>query len=165
MPRSSDREKKAKRVAESHTTLTQIVLPNDANTLGNILGGQVMHLIDMTGAIAAYRHCRAQVVTVAVDSLRFLHPIRVGQLVVLDAFVTRAFHTSVEVEVEVFAEDPLTGKRTKTSTAFLSFVAVGASGRPIEVPSLLPETEEEKHRYREALRRRKRRLKKTEKSG
>ena len=121
-----------------------------------------MHLIDVAGAIVASRHCRAQVVTVSVDSLRFLHPVRVGKLVVLDAFVTRAFHTSVEVEVEVFSEDPLTGERTKTSTAFLTFVAVDASGKPIRVPPVLAETEKEKGRYKDALRRRKRRLEQTE---
>lgn len=138
--------------------MVEVVLPNDANTLGNILGGRVMHLVDIAGAIAAFRHCRSQVVTVSVDSLRFLCPIRVGQLVVLEASVTRAFETSMEVEVEVFSEEPLTGKRKKTSRAFLTFVAVNGAGKPIKVPPLLPQTEQEKRSYEEALRRRQRRL-------
>lgn len=138
--------------------MVEVVLPNDANTLGNILGGRVMHLVDIAGAIAAFRHCRSQVVTVSVDSLRFLCPIRVGQLVVLEASVTRAFETSMEVEVEVFSEEPLTGKRKKTSRAFLTFVAVNRAGKPIQVPPLLPQTEQEKRSYEEALRRRQRRL-------
>src|SRR3989442_3834076 len=97
--------------AESQTEMLEVVLPNDANPLGNILGGKVMHLIDMAGAIAAHRHARSIVVTVAVDNLDFLHPIRVGQLIVLRAHVTRAFSTSMEVEVKVFLEDYLTGQQ------------------------------------------------------
>ncbi|MBI4445859.1 MAG: acyl-CoA thioesterase [Acidobacteria bacterium] len=149
---------KAKTVSESKTTVTEVVLPNDANTLGNILGGRVMHLMDITGAIAAFRHCRQQVVTASVDSLHFLHPIRIGQLIILESFVTRAFQTSMEVQVEIFSEDPLTGERQKTSRAYLTFVAVDESGRPKEVPPLKTRTKEERGRYREALRRRRLRL-------
>ncbi len=108
---------KGKPVSESRTTMTEVVLPNDANTHGNILGGKVMHLMDLAGAIATFRHCRMPVVTISVDSLRFLHPIKVGQLVLLEANLTRAFTTSMEVEVQVFSEDPLSGNRIKTSTA------------------------------------------------
>lgn len=148
-----------KPVSESRTTMTQVVLPNDTNIHGTILGGKVMHLMDLAGAIAASRHCRMPVVTISVDSVRFLHPIKVGELVLLEALVTRAFTTSMEVEVQVFSEDPLSGDRTKTSSAFLTFVALDKESQPTKVSPLIPETEEEKDRYREALHRRRRRLK------
>jgi acyl-CoA hydrolase len=138
--------------------MTELVLPNDANTHGNILGGRVMHLIDLAGAMAAFRHCRLPVVTVSVDSLVFLHPIKVGQLILLKAVVNRAFQTSMEVEVEVMSEDPLTGQRRRTSTAFLTFVALGENGKPTEAPPVLPGNREEERRYRLALKRRKLRL-------
>jgi len=147
-----------KMVAESRTTMTEVVLPNDTSAYGMILGGKVMHLIDMAGAVAAFRHCRTPVVTVSVDSVRFLNPIKVGHLVLLEAVVTRAFTTSMEVEVQVQSEDPLTGKRIKTSDAFLTFVAINEAGRPTAIPPLIPETEEEKKRYEAALERRNRRL-------
>lgn len=138
--------------------MVEVVLPNDANPLGNILGGKVMHLIDIAGAISAHRHARSLVVTVAVDNLDFLHPIRVGQLIVLHAQVTRAFHTSLEVEVKVYLEDFLTGERQQTSSAFVTYVALDEDGSPREVPPLIPRTAEEKRRYREALQRRRHRL-------
>ncbi len=156
---------KGKPVSESRTTMTEVVLPNDANTHGNILGGKVMHLMDLAGAIATFRHCRMPVVTISVDSLRFLHPIKVGQLVLLEANMTRAFTTSMEVEVQVFSEDPLSGNRIKTSTAFLTFVALDKDGRPTPISPLIPETEEEKDRYRAALRRRRRRLREAKETG
>ena len=156
---------KGKPVSQSRTTMTEVVLPNDANTHGNILGGKVMHLMDMAGAIATFRHSRMPVVTVSVDSVRFLHPIKVGQLVLLEASVTRAFTTSMEVEVQVFSENPLSGKRMKTSTAFLTFVALDKDGSPTKIPPLIPQTEEEKSRYRAALRRRRRRLREVKKTG
>lgn len=149
---------KGKPVAYSRTTMTEVVLPNDANTYGNILGGKVMHLMDVAGAIAAFRHSRKPLVTVSVDSLRFLHPIKVGQLIILEASVTRAFHTSMEVRVEVSSEDPLSGERRRTSIAFFSFVAIDKQGRPTEVPPVIPETEEERRRHEEAQMRRERRL-------
>ncbi len=149
---------KGKRVGESTVQMLEVVLPNDANPLGNILGGKVMHLIDMAGAIAAHRHSRSVVVTVAVDSLDFLHPIRVGQLVVLLAQVTRAFQTSMEVEVRVYLEDYLTGERRHTSSAFVTYVALDQAGSPKRVPPIVPRTAEERRRYREALERRRRRL-------
>jgi acyl-CoA hydrolase len=148
----------AKPASLSKTSMTEYVLPNDANIYGNILGGKVMHLIDMAGATAALRHCRMPVVTVSVDSVRFLHPVKVGQLLLLEACVTRAFTTSMEVEVQVFSEDPLTGERRQTSDAFLTFVAIDPSGRPTEVPPVLPETDEERQRFESALARRGRRL-------
>ena len=147
-----------KTVAESATEMVEVVLPNDANPLGNMLGGKVMHLIDIAGAISANRHARSQVVTVAVDNLDFLYPIHVGELVVLRAHITRAFRTSMEVEVRVYREDYLTGKRQQTSSAFVTYVALDPAGKPQEVPALIPSTQEEKRRYREALERRRQRL-------
>ena len=147
-----------KTVAESAAEMVEVVLPNDANPLGNMLGGRVMHLIDIAGAISAYRHARRQVVTVAVDNLDFLYPIRVGELVVLRAHITRVFRTSMEAEVRVYREDCLTGERQQTSSAFVTYVALDSTGKAQAVPPLLPQTREEKLRYREALARRRRRL-------
>ena len=138
--------------------MTELVLPQDANLLGNILGGRVMHLIDIAGAIAAHRHCLRQVVTASVDHLDFLNPVRVGDLIVLEAQVNRAFHTSVEVGVEVFSEDSVAGVRKHTTKAFLTFVALDDAGKPAPVPPLIRKTAEEDRRYREAGERRKARL-------
>ena len=149
---------KGKTVAESVVEMVEVVLPNDANSLGNMLGGKVMHLIDIAGAVAAHRHARSQVVTAAVDNLAFLYPIRVGELVVLRAHITRAFRTSLEAEVRVYREDYLTGERRQTSSAFVTYVALDAAGKPKEVPPLIPRTREERRRYREALERRRQRL-------
>ncbi len=148
----------AKTVADSATQMLELVLPNDANSLGNILGGKVMHLIDIAGAISARRHCRSAVVTASVDNLDFVHPIRIGQLILLHAVVTRTFNTSLEVEVNVFLEDGITGERRQTSSAFVTYVAVDPDGRPTKVPPIVPVTVEEKRRFREALERRRRRL-------
>ena len=147
-----------KTVAESSTRTVEVVLPNDANPLGNLLGGKVMHHIDIAGAITAQRHSQAQVVTVAVDNLDFLYPIRVGEHVALHAHMTRAFRTSMEVEVRVYREDYLTGARQQTSSAFVTYVAVDSHGNPQEVPPLIVTTVEEKRRFREALGRRRQRL-------
>ncbi|MFZ0426611.1 MAG: acyl-CoA thioesterase [Acidobacteriota bacterium] len=148
----------SKKVSDSRTSMTQLVLPNDANTYGNVLGGTVMHWIDLTGAIAAFRHSRKPVVTVSVDTVRFHHPVKVGELMLLEAYVTRAFRTSMEVRVEVRSEDPLTGNQIRTCSAFLTFVAIDTDGRPTEVPELVPETDEEKLQYERALERREYRL-------
>jgi acyl-CoA hydrolase len=134
--------------------MVQVVLPNDANPLGFILGGTVMHLIDIAGAIAAHRHTRSLLVTAAVDGLQFLHPIKVGDLIILQARVTAAFSTSLEVEVEVFSEGTLTGERKPTSRAYLTFVAIDHGGGHVPVPPLLLETEDEKRKAREAEARR-----------
>jgi acyl-CoA hydrolase len=150
---------KGKTVAESAAEMVEVVLPNDANPLGNILGGKVMHLIDIAGAISAHRHSRSQVVTVAVDYLDFLYPIRVGELIVLRAHITRTFRTSMEAEVRVYREDYLTGERQQTSSAFVTYVALDTTGKPQEVPPVIPTTTEEQQLYREALERRRRRLK------
>ena len=149
-----------KRSSESETEMVQVVLPNDANPLGFILGGTVMHLIDIAGAIACHRHSRTLLVTAAVDDLQFLHPIKVGDLIILKARVTCVFTTSLEVQVDVFSEETLTGKRLLTSRAFLTFVAIDRQGNKVNVPPLLVETEEERRVCEEAQRRREQRLRK-----
>ena len=149
---------KGKTVDESAAKMVEVVLPNDANPLGNLLGGKVMHLIDIAGAISAQRHSRSQVVTVAVDNLDFLYPIRVGEHVILHARMTRAFRTSMEVEVQVFREDYLKGERQQTSSAFVTYVALDPTGKPQGVPPLIVRGKEEKRRFREALGRRRQRL-------
>ena len=149
----------AKRAFESATEMVQVVLPNDANPLGFILGGTVMHLIDIAGAIASHRHTRTLLVTAAVDGLQFLHPIKVGDLIILHAQVTAVWSTSLEVEVEVFSEETLTGVRRMTSRAYLTFVAVDRDGHRLPIPGLLLETDEERQRALEAEGRRAERLK------
>src|SRR6187397_2671157 len=130
-----------KRPSESYTEMVQVVLPNDANPLGFILGGTVMHLIDIAGAIACHRHTRRLLVTAAVDGMQFLHPIKVGDMIILQARVTAVFHTSLEVEVDVFSEETLTGTRQLTSHAYLTFVAIDERGTRVTIPPLLCETE------------------------
>jgi acyl-CoA hydrolase len=142
----------------SLTEMVQFVLPNDANALGFILGGTVMHLIDIAGAIAATRHTRSQVVTASVDDLQFLHPIRVGDMIILRAWLNATFSTSMEVEVEVCSEEGLTGERQTTSRAFLTFVSVDKNGHPRSVPPLVLETKEERARAQAAQVRRQGRL-------
>lgn len=141
---------KPKTVGESQTEMVEVVLPNDANPLGNILGGKVMHLIDIAAAIAAHRHSNSYVVTASVDHVDFRHPIHVGQLIVLKSSVNRVFQTSLEVGVKVFAEDVLTGERKHTSSAYVTFVALDEKGQPRPVPPLIVKTATEKRRFREA---------------
>jgi acyl-CoA hydrolase len=148
----------AKRASESATEMVQVVLPNDANPLGFILGGTVMHLIDIAGAIACHRHTRTLLVTAAVDDLQFLHSIKVGDLIILKARVTCTFTTSLEVLVDVYSEETLTGKRQLTSRAFLTFVAISQDGQRVPVPPLLVETDEERRVCEEAHARRAARL-------
>jgi acyl-CoA hydrolase len=147
-----------KPVSASRTELVEVVLPNDTNPLGNVLGGRVMHLIDIAGAIAAHRHANSLVVTASVDHIDFRHPIKVGNLIVLKSQVNRVFHTSMEVGVEVYSEDVLTGERVHTSSAYVTFVAIGPDGKPRRVPPLLVRTAAERRRYREAGLRRRLRL-------
>jgi acyl-CoA hydrolase len=135
------------------------VLPNDANPMGFALGGYVMHSIDLVAAIAAYRHTRGLLVTAAVDGLQFLHPVRVGDLIILHARVTATFKTSLEVEVEVYSEETLTGDRKLTSVAYLTFVTIEQNGVRADVPPLDLETDEDRRRAAEAVERRNVRLK------
>jgi acyl-CoA hydrolase len=148
-----------KRPSDSATEMVQVVLPNDANPLGFILGGTVMHLIDIAGAIACHRHTRTLLVTAAVDGLQFLHPIKVGDLIILKSVVTAAWSTSLEVQVDVFSEETLTGVRRMTSRAYLTFVSIDSEGKRVPIPGLLVETDEEKRRSSEAEVRRAERLK------
>jgi acyl-CoA hydrolase len=138
--------------------MTELVLPNDANMLGNILGGKVMHLVDLCGAIAACRHSGTVAVTASVDHMDFRYPILVGQLVVLKASVNRAFKTSMEVGVKVYSENMLSGERRHTSTAYLTFVALDDNGQRVPVPPVVPETADEQRRYEAAATRRAYRL-------
>ena len=149
-----------KRASESQTEMVQVVLPNDTNPLGFILGGTVMHLIDIAGAIACHRHTRTLLVTAAVDDLQFLHPIKVGDLIILKSHVTCTFTTSLEVQVDVYSEETLTGRRLLTSRAFLTFVAIARDGSRIPVTPLLVETEEERRVCEQAHARRAERLRK-----
>jgi acyl-CoA hydrolase len=148
----------AKKPSESLTEMVQVVLPNDANPLGYLLGGTAMHLIDIAGAIAGHRHTRAPLVTAAVDGLQFLHPIKIGDLIILKARVTATWTTSLEVEVEVFSEETLTGRRRMTSLAYLTFVAVDRDSHRLPIPSLILETDDDRRRAAEARARRVERL-------
>jgi acyl-CoA hydrolase len=147
-----------KPVVASVSEYCELALPIDANLLGNVLGGKVMHLVDVAGAMAALRHARRPVVTAAVDSMHFLHPVHINELIVLHSSVNRAFRTSMEVGVKVETENLLTGKRVHTCSAYLTFVALDDEGKATPIPPVLPETEIEKRRYREADERRENRL-------
>ncbi len=145
-------------VRESASELSEFALPIYANTLGNLLGGRIMHLVDLAAATAAMRHARRPVVTASVDRMTFLHPIRIGELVILKASVNRVFRTSMEVGVKVFVEDLETGEVRHTNSSYLTFVALSPGGKPCEIPPVIPETETEKRRWREAGQRRAQRL-------
>ncbi len=139
-----------KTVSATCTHMSEIVLPNDANTLGNILGGKVMHMIDIACAVAAHRHCRKPVVTASMDSLDFRHPIKVGELIIIKASVNRAFRTSMECGAKVFSENLTTGEQKHTSTAYLTFVALNENKKPTAVECITPETEDEIRRWKDA---------------
>ncbi len=145
-------------VRESASEYMEVALPNDANPLGNLLGGRVMHLVDIAGALAASRHSRCPVVTASVDSMTFLHPVHIGQLLILKSAVNRVFRTSMEVGVKVWVEDLRTGIRRHTSSAYLTFVALGPHNERVPVAPVIPESEDEKRRYDAALVRREYRL-------
>jgi acyl-CoA hydrolase len=134
--------------------MTEIVLPNDANPLNSLLGGRLMHWIDLAGAMAAHRHSRAYVVTASIDHMDFLVPVRVGDFIVLRSSVNRVFHTSMEVGVKVWVEYYRSEESRHVSSAYLTFVAVDVAGNRLPVPPVIPETEEEKRRYDGAARRR-----------
>jgi acyl-CoA hydrolase len=147
-----------KPVRASLSEYFELAMPNDVNPLGHVLGGKVMHLVDLAGALAAIRHARKPVVTAAVDSLEFLHPVQVGELIVLRSSVNRVFQTSMEVGVQVETESLVTGKRLHTCSAYLTFVALDEAGKATVVQPVIPESEEEQRRYREAGERREHRL-------
>jgi acyl-CoA hydrolase len=143
-----------RKVAGSRSEMTELVLPNDANTLGNLLGGRLMHYIDLVGAMAAYRHARAHVVTASMDHIDFIAPVHVGDLLILKSSLNRAFRTSMEVGVKVWVEHTIDGSFRHVASAYLTFVAVDPQGRRVRVPPLETETEEDKRRYEDAGRRR-----------
>lgn len=152
-----------KTMSASRVTIAQLMQPEHANNLGNVHGGWIMKLVDEAGALAGMRHAQHRVVTVAIDRMVFRQPIRLGDLVILTAEVTYAGKTSMEVEVHVVAENPVTGQQTHTNTAYLVFVALDEDHRPAPVPPLIAETEAEKRRMQEAQERQARRL--TERKG
>ena len=150
-------------VRESASEMSEHALPNDANSLGNLFGGKVMSLVDLAGALAAMRHARCPVVTASVDYLNFIHPVHIGQLVILRSSVNRVYRTSMEVGVQVTVEDLLTGDRKHTCSAYLTFVAIDHNGGKVMIPPVIPETDEEIRRFNEAGERRRIRLEMREK--
>lgn len=143
---------------ESHTIMNELVLPNDTNTLNNLMGGRLLHWMDIAAAISAQKHCNRIVVTASVDNVSFKHSIKLGDVITIEAKVSRAFTTSVEVRLDVWAQNIPSGTKVKSNEAFYTFVAVDQNGRTIAVPPLLPETEEEVVLFDGALRRRQLRL-------
>lgn len=141
-------------VRDSQSEMAEIVLPNDANPLGALLGGRLMHWIDLAGAMAAHRHSRSYAVTASVDHIDFLVPVRVGDLVILRSSVNRVFRTSMEVGVKVFVENYLADTAQHVASAYLTFVAVDAEGKHLKVAPVIPESEDQKRRYDDAGRRR-----------
>jgi acyl-CoA hydrolase len=150
--------KKKKFPRESSVNMTELVLPNDTNTLNNLMGGRLMHWMDIVSAIAAQKHSNRIVVTASVDNISFRHPIRLGNVVTLKAKVTRAFSSSMEVRIDVVAEDIPSSTLMESNSAYFTFVAVDQLGKPIDVPEVEPETEEEQAMFDGALRRRQLRL-------
>lgn len=142
------------KASETICIMTEIVLPNDTNTLGNLMGGRLLHLMDICSAISAQRCCRRIVVTASVNNISFSHPIKLGDIITLEAKVSRTFNSSMEVNIDVFVEDHRTGEKKQCNNAFYTFVAVDQIGSPIGVPELIPETTEEKEKFDGALRRR-----------
>lgn len=144
---------KSRTASETLSVTTKVVLPNDTNTLGNLFGGQLLAWMDVIASVAAHRHCRRVVVTASVNNVSFNQPIQQSSIVTMEAKVSRAFTSSMEVFIDVFVEDHVTGKRMKSNEAIYTFVAVDQNGGPIQVPELIPETEEEIERFNGALRR------------
>lgn len=149
---------KQKTVSESKVITTEIVMPNDTNPLHNLMGGHLLHLMDVAAAICARKHCNRVVVTASVDNVSFEHPVKLGSIITLEARITRSFNSSMEVYVVATGEDYMSGKKLISNKAFLTFVAVDQAGNPIAVPGVIPETEEDKELYESALRRRQLRL-------
>jgi acyl-CoA hydrolase len=147
-----------KKSAESLVIMTELVLPNDTNTFGNLMGGRLMYWMDIAAALSAMKHCNAPVVTASVDNISFEAPIRLGNVVHIEAKVSRAFNSSMEVHMKVWGEDPLQQFKYKSNEAYYTFVSLDPNGKPKKVPELITETEEEKKLYDGALRRRQIRL-------
>lgn len=147
-----------KKSVESLVVMTELVLPNDTNTFGNLMGGRLMYWMDIAAALAGTKHCNAPVVTASVDNISFTNPIKLGNVVHIRANVTRAFNTSMEVHLDVWGEDIIQQYRYKSNEAYYTFVALDPNSKPRPVPSLTPETEEEINLYDSALRRRQLRL-------
>ena len=141
-------------VSDSRSEMTELILPNDTNTLGNLQGGRLMHFIDLVGAMAAYRHARNHVVTASMDHIDFIAPVHVGDLLILKASLNRAFKTSMEVGVKVWVENAIAGSSRHVASAYLTFVAIDSQGLRLHVPALSPESEDEKRRYEDAGHRR-----------
>ena len=148
----------AKTPKQSFTIMNELVLPNDTNTLNNLMGGRLLHWMDIAAAISAQKHCNRIVVTASVDNVSFKNAIKLGDVVTIEAKVTRAFNTSVEVRLDVWAENVPTGSRLKSNEAYYTFVALNEAGKPVPVPELIAETESEATLYEGALRRRQLRL-------
>jgi acyl-CoA hydrolase len=145
---------KAKTPKQSRATLTEIVLPNDTNNLNNLMGGRLLHWMDIAAAITAHRHCNRTCVTASVNNVSFEHPIPRGSIVTLEANISRAFTSSMEIFIDVWIEDSLSGEKTKCNEAIYTFVAVDSMGKPSKVPPVNPETDLQQKRYDGALRRR-----------
>lgn len=150
--------KEAKKPSASKTIMTELVLPNDTNVLSNLRGGKILHWMDIASAIAAGKHANKVMVTVSVDHVAFINPIKVGDVVTIEAKVTRAFNTSVETYIEVWAENLPTQHKYRCNDAYYTFVALDSNGRPTAVPAVEPETKDEQERFDGALRRRQLRL-------
>lgn len=148
----------AKKASESFIIMNELVLPNDTNTFGNLMGGRLMYWMDIAGGIAAVKHCNAPCMTASVDNLSFKNPIKLGNTVHIEAKVSRAFNTSMEVHLKVWGEDSLHKYKYESNEAYFTFVALDPNGKPRPVPQLIPETQEEKQLYEGALRRRQVRL-------
>lgn len=151
-------DKNSKTARESYVVMTELVLPNDTNTFGNLMGGRLMYWMDIAAALAAMKHCNAPVVTASVDNISFESPIKLGNVVHIEAKVSRAFNTSMEVYMKVWGEDPIQQYKYVSNEAYYTFVALDPNGKPRKVPSLVAETEEERKLFDGALRRRQLRL-------
>ena len=141
--------KKSNTVRTSQVTMHELVLPNDTNNLGNVLGGRVMHLMDICAAMSAYKHARTHVVTASVDEMNFLAPAKKGFILILKSSVNYVANSSMEVGVKIESEDPFSGRIKHTASAYLTFVSLNESGKPTEVPDITPETDVEIRRYKE----------------
>ena len=153
----------SKTVKESQVIMHQLILPNDTNLLGNVLGGRVMHLMDICAAMSAYKHARRPVVTASVDHLDFMAPAKKGDILILKSSINYSHKTSMEVGVKIEAETPLTGQTRHTATAYLTFVALDENGQPTKIPTIQPESDKEIERYNSAKIRHKERINRLEK--